>query len=289
VLRYIEVFDSGEVVDFLPEFAEKLPLSIILKFAGAPESDMPLVNRWAAQFFSTLMGQSTREEYLKSVNAVCELYQYVAQRVRAVKEQRDDSLLCTVVYAHEATGDAPLSLEETLSIFHVLLLAGHDTARQTLTNAMRVLATHPDLYARMRADRELAKPLVDEVLRMYSPANITARRTTRETELGGVTIPKDSTVFMCWGSGNRDAAEWADPEEFVCPRKGGGTHLGFGYGIHTCVGMSLAKAELLATIAAFVARYEEIRLAVPEEQLEYSPTINLRSLTSLPIRCRRVA
>jgi cytochrome P450 len=287
VERYIVAFDSGEDTDFLAEFAEKLPLSVILRFFGAPDEDRTKVNRWTHQFFSTLMGQSSREDYLRTVDAVCEMFQYIAARTEDVRRHPDDSLLNALLHAHEATGDEPLTLEEILSFFQVLLLAGHDTTRQTLTNAMRFLATDRDLCARLRATRELIKPFIDEVVRLTSPANVTARYAVKDAEIGGVRIPKNSTVFLCWGSGNRDPAKFADPDRFECPRKGGGAHLGFGYGIHLCAGMRLAKAQISLTIEAMLDRYSDIRLAVPDSSLTYEPAINLRALTSLPIRCTR--
>lgn len=284
VARFIGAFDGNKEVDFVEEFAHKLPLSIILRFVGAPESDMPLINHWSHMFFSTLMGQSTREQYLQTVHAVAEMYQFVAKRIAAVREKPDDTWLSALVQGHEV-GEQPLTHEELLSIFHVVLFAGHDTTRQSLGSSMRALARDPALYARVRADRALIKPLIDEVLRLNSPANITARRTVTDTELGGVTIPANSMVFMAWGSGNRDAAEWEQPDEFQCPRKGGSSHLSFGYGIHTCVGMRLAKAQISASLNAFFDRYRAIELTVPEQSLEYVPSINLRGLARLPIRC----
>ena len=283
----LQRFDSGDTVDFLAEFAQRLPLSIILKFLGAGEEHQENVNRWTDQFFSTLMGQTPREEYLKSVHAICQKQQLVASRIEEVRRQRDDSLLCTLMYAHEATGDEPLSLEETISIFSVFLFAGHDTTRQTLTNAMRLLATNKDLYAQLRAKRELIKPFVEEVVRLYSPANVTPRFAIQDTEVGGVKIPANSPLFMCWGSGNRDAAFVAEPEQLQCPREGGSNHMGFGFGIHFCAGVRLARAQLNLTIEALVDRYSDISLAIPEDQLQYAPAINLRALLSLPVRCTR--
>jgi cytochrome P450 len=287
--RYMTALDSETEVDFLAEFAEKLPLSIILRFLGGAEEDLPKVNRWADQFFSTMMALAPRDEYMKSVDAIAEILQLVAARMEQVRRQPDDSLLHALMHAHEATGDAPLTLEETLSIFQVLLMAGHDTTRQTLTNAVGVLAASPDLFKQLQADRELVKPFIEEVVRMYSPANVTSRYTMQDCEVGGVSIPKDSSVFICWGSANRDEQTFESPDQFLCPRDGGGAHLGFGFGIHFCVGVRLARLQLSMTIDQLLDRYERIELAIPKEQLQYLPAINLRALMQMPIRCHRAA
>lgn len=284
--RYLEPFDQGETVDFLAAFAQKLPVSIILNFLGASLDHLDNVNDWADQFFSTMMGQTSREEYLKSVDAIAEVHKFIATRVEEIEQRPDHSLLSTLMHAHEATGDAPLTLEELLSICQVLLMAGHDTTRQTLTNAVCALATRPEVLRRLDANRELIRSFVDEVVRLYSPANVTSRFTIQDTTLGGVHIPKHSTVFICWGSGNRDEQLFPAADELRCPRENLSAHMGFGYGIHFCVGMRLAKAQLGLTIEALLDRYSEITLAVEPDELSYAPAINLRALTSLPIRCR---
>lgn len=280
-------FDGGEAVDFLVEFAQRLPLSIILKFLGAGEKHLQNVNDWTDQWFGTLMGQTPREEYLKSVRAICQIQKLVAARIDEVHRQRDDSLLCTLMHAHEATGDEPLTLEETISIFSVLLFAGHDTTRQTLTNAARLLATDKALYPRLREKPELIKAFVEEVIRLYSPANVTPRVAAQATEIGGVKIPANAPIFMCWGSGNRDPRRFAEPDTLQCSRDAAATHLGFGAGIHFCAGSRLARAQLTLTVEALVARYSDISLAVPESELQYAPAINLRALLALPVRCTR--
>lgn len=290
VNRYIRGLDTEAAVDFLPVFAEKLPLSIILHFLGGTEEDLPKVNRWADQFFSTLMAPATRDEYLKSIDAVSEMLCFIADRFKRVKENPDSSLLSSLIHAHENTTDAALSMEEILSIFQILLVAGHDSTRQTLTNAVRILATRRDLFERLGSDRELIKPFIDEVVRLNPAASVTTRYTLDDAQIGGVRIPKGSMVYMCWVSGNRDATRHSDPDHFVCPRDAAdSTHLGFGFGIHYCVGVRLAKMQLTMTLEALLDRYSEIRLAVPEEALEYLPAINLRALMSLPIVCKRRA
>ncbi|MET0661372.1 MAG: cytochrome P450 [Steroidobacteraceae bacterium] len=284
--RYLMPFDSGAPVDFLAEFAQRLPLSIILNFLGASLEHMDKVNAWTDQLFSTMMVPTSREEYLKSVDAVAEMYHFVAGRIEEIRQQPDGSLLSTLMRAHEVTGDAPLTLEELLSICQVLLIAGHDSTRQSLTSAVCVLATHPELYERLSSNRELIKSFVEEVVRMFSPANVTPRFTLQDTTLGGVHIPKHSPVFICWGSGNRDEQVFAGTDEFRCPRENVTSHLGFGHGIHFCAGMRLARAELAHTIEAILDRYSEVSLAIDPEELTYAPAINLRALTTLPIRCR---
>jgi cytochrome P450 len=189
------------------------------------------------------------------------------------------------MHAHLETGDEPLTIEELISMFHVFLMAGHDTTRQTLANGMRILATDAELFAQLQQHPEQVGSFVEEVIRLYPPAVMTPRVAAEDTEIDGVAIPKGATVFLCWGSGNRDAEVFHDPDQFKCPNEAGKDHLGFGHGEHFCVGNRLARTTLATAFGAFLHRYAAIALAVPEQDLRYEPMINLRSLTSLPIRC----
>lgn len=285
VARFADQFDSGDTVDFVAHFCERVPLSTILHFIGAPESDYELINGWTHQFFSTLMGQSSREEYLKTVHTICDLFNYVARRVEEVKQKPDGSLIDNLLHAHEVSNDEPLSLEEILSMFQVILLAGHDTTRQTLANGMRMLATRPDLFRQLQQHPEHLGSFIEETIRMYSPSNMSPRIAAVDTELGGITIPKGATLFLCWGSANRDPARFAHPDVFTCPNDAGKEHYGFGHGQHFCVGSRLARMTLSTAFSEFLNRYAAIELAIPEDQLQFMPAINLRALLSLPIRC----
>jgi cytochrome P450 len=285
VERFIQPFDSGETRDFVAEFCERVPLSTILHFTGAPESDYELINGWTHQFFSTLMGQGSREEYLKTVHTICDLFNYVARRVDEVKKNPDGTLIDNLLHAHEGTDDAALTLEEILSMFQVLLLAGHDTTRQTLGNGVMVLATRPELFRQLQQHPEQVGGFIEETIRMYSPSNLSSRVAAEDTELAGIKIPKGASLFVSWGSANRDEERFAHANEFTCPNEAGKEHFGFGAGAHFCVGSRLARLTLSTSFNAMLNRYESITLAVPAEELKCLPAINLRALLSLPIRC----
>ena len=283
--RFIEKFDAGTAIDFVAEFCERVPLSIIIQFIGAPDSDFELINGWAHQFFSTEMGQKPRAEYLKTVDRMCDLFNYVERRIEAVKKQRDGTLLDNLMHAHLETGDDALTVEELISMFHVLLMAGHDTTRQTLASGMRMLTTRPELFAQLQQHPDHVGSFIEEVIRLHPPAVMTPRVAAVDTVIDGVPIPKGATVFLCWGSGNRDESIFHDADQFKCPNQAGKDHLGFGHGEHFCVGNRLARATLATAFNAFLQRYRSITLEIPESELRYESAINLRALISLPIRC----
>ena len=107
-----------------------------------------------------------------------------------------------------------------------------------------------------------------------------------DTELAGIAIPKGSTLFVSWGSANRDAERFAHADAFTCPNEAGKEHYGFGAGPHFCVGSRLARMTLTTAFSAFLDRYQSITLDVAADQLQFMPAINLRALLSLPIRCK---
>jgi cytochrome P450 len=127
--------------------------------------------------------------------------------------------------------------------------------------------------------------MVDEVLRLESPVQWLQRVVTRDTVLSGVKIPKGSLVLVVWGAGNRDGDKFDDPDRFQIDRPNVlRDHLGFGYGIHKCIGARLARLEGQIAFERLLARLSDIRLAVPPELLEYVYDVNHRQLKSLPIQ-----
>ena len=277
---------DGVAVDFVAGFAKRLPLWTIGRFIfGAPEEDFDRINEWADQFFLTLMPAAPREEYLRTVDTIIEMHHYIKRKIDAFRAQPDDGvLLSRLLRVHEKTGDAPLGEAELISMMQVMLLAGHDTTRQTLANCMMQLALEPALLARLRADRSQLPKFVNEVLRMYAAANVTSRICAADAEVGGVRIPKGSMVFMAWGSANRDDQVHPAPDRFDIDRPDARNHLSFGWGIHHCVGAHLARAQISLTLEQVLDRFRGISLDIAPEQLEYAPSMNTRTLMRLPLR-----
>lgn len=289
--RVLEILDGlpreGEV-EFVSAFAQRLPIYMVGRFIfGAPESDHPRINAWADQFFLTLMPAASREEYLKTVDAIIAMHHYIKARIDVLRERAEDHvLLSRLLRIHEQTGDEPLSEPELMSMMQVFLIAGHDTTRQTLANALQVLASYAEIQQRVRADKTLLPQFINEVLRLYAAAAVTPRIAACDTQLHGVAIPKGSMIFMAWGSANRDEGVHPDPDRFDLDRPDAKSHLSFGWGIHHCVGAHLARAQLSIALGEILGRYRGIELAVPGNELEYVPNMNSRALVRLPLNLR---
>jgi cytochrome P450 len=151
---------------------------------------------------------------------------------------------------------------------------------------MLVLLKKPDLAAHMRAnlhDDRLFSRLTEEILRTEAPVQGLPRMTTEDTVLGGCPIPKGSLILLGYASGNRDDERFEEPDEFVLTRKNAGQHLSFGAGIHRCVGAMLSRMEIKVSMRMLLTRIADMALAVPAEELRYTPSMVVRPLVSLPM------
>jgi cytochrome P450 len=187
----------------------------------------------------------------------------------------------------------PLTDRELMSISTVAIAGGVDTTRNGIAFALQLLASRPDLLARLWASKEQDKDIRrfnEEVLRLQPPVPQLPRIARKETVLGGKTIPQGAFVFLCWASGNRDPQRFADPDKFDLDRTGTNLHLAFGTGVHFCLGAMLARQEMKCAIREIVNSVESLQLAVPAHELDFSASmVILRGLKSLPVRFRRRA
>jgi cytochrome P450 len=285
----LDALPEAGTIEFVSDFAKRLPIWVIGRFVfGAPESDFERINAWADQFFLTIMPAAPREEYLRTVDVMIEMHHYIKANIDRLREQYDERILLSrLLRVHEQTGDAPLSDGELISMMQVMLVAGHDTTRQTLANSLYELSRRPGLQARLRAEPELMPRFINEVLRLHAAANVTPRIAARDMEVGGVAIPQGSMIFLAWGSANRDEKLHPDPDRFDIDRPDARNHLSFGWGIHHCVGAHLARAQITLSLEEILKRYERIELADPDAPLAYAPSMNVRALMQLPLRISR--
>ena len=164
-----------------------------------------------------------------------------------------------------------------------LLTAGVDTTVTGIAALLHAVAAHPDQWDRLRADRTLLPRAFEEAVRLESPVQTFFRTTTTETVIADVVIPADRKVLMFLGAANRDPRRWDDPARFDLSRDPSG-HVGFGMGLHQCVGQHIARLEALALLEALLDRVESIELTgIPRRHLNNT----LRGWESMPVRVTR--
>jgi cytochrome P450 len=181
---------------------------------------------------------------------------------------------------YEAVDAGEITDDEAALLVRSLLSAGIDTTTNALALALHALATWPDRWAALREDPGLARAAFEETLRHGSPVQTFFRTTTRDVEIDGTTIPDGSKVLLFLGAANRDPRHWPDPDHFDITRCAHG-HVGFGTGIHACVGAVIARLQGEILLSALARQVRSLDLTGPAE-----PLLNntLRGLTTLPLR-----
>jgi cytochrome P450 len=196
------------------------------------------------------------------------------------REALADDGLGARVYESVDTGE--ITAEEAALLVRSLLSAGLDTTINSITAAILCLARDPGAFDELRADPSLARTAFDEAIRLESPVQTFFRTTTRATTVGETTIPHDAKVLLFLASANRDPRRWPEPERYDVHRRTGG-HVGFGSGIHRCVGEALSRLEGEAVLTALARHARTLRLD-GEPVLRYNNTI--RGYASLPVVAR---
>jgi pikromycin synthase len=271
--------------DILDRFAVPLPLIVISELFGVPTPDRQEFVWWANMIFGVDRGDGAR-----IVEARVWVTRYLAELIQRKERERaglstdaeQGSLLDGLIAARDE-GDR-LSHTEMVAMSVVLVIAGFETTVNLIANGLVSLLQHPAQYAALCADSRLIRPAIEEFLRHESPVKITpiVRITTAPVTLGGVEIPAQQPVLFAFGAGNRDPAQFPDPDRFDISRADGG-HLAFGHGIHFCLGAPLARLEAEIAFTTLLAGCPDLALAVDPALLEWRHSRSLRALKHLPV------
>lgn len=273
--------DKGQC-EFVNEFCGPLPLTVIADQLGVPRSDLPLFNKWSDAFVAQLSRMASPDEEVDAAKLIVEYQHYFARKLEERKSERHDDILSDIVHAR-LEGERPLDTAESLSIIQQLLVAGNETTTAAIAEGVLALISHPDQMAMVEANRDLVDNLVEEVLRLSTPTANMWRVCTKDTEVNGTTIPAGSMVQIRFASADRDDAVFADPNGFDITRKNARANIAFGYGVHMCIGASLARKEMQVAFNVILDRFKDIRLGCDPSELRYPPNVLLRGLSALPI------
>ncbi len=271
--------ERGEL-DLVREFAYPLPIRVICEMLGIPEEDRDRFSEWSAVLArgldpEFLMPDDALEQRLAVVGAFGEYFFPLMAKRRA---QPGPDLLSHLVLAEDA--GVVLSEGQMLATAILLLVAGHETTVNLLSGAVLALARHPGEVMHWRKDSSLTVTAVDELLRFVSPVQLTARVTTEPLRLGQATIPRGHYVLAVIASANHDPEAFEAPGRLDLGRRDN-RHLGFGFGLHHCLGAPLARLE---TAIALPRLIERTRVEVIADTLTYRDNVVLRGLAELPVR-----
>ncbi|MFI2763717.1 cytochrome P450 [Streptomyces echinatus] len=279
----IDGFGDAREIDLVDQFAYPFPVTVICRLLGVPREDEPRFRAWVDPLVASLdpdTRQGADAEFQKEAQeARMQLGMYLAGLVeKRTKEPRDD-LLSDLVNSRGPDGS--MTMMEVLSTSVLLLIAGHETTVNLITNGMLTLLRHPDILRRLREDPGLSVNIVEELLRYEPPVQLVPQRTCiADIEVRGVTIPKGSRIWLVLAAGNRDPERFKDPQRFD-PDRGDIQHLGFGSGIHSCFGAPLARLETQIALSELARRLRDPRLV--EDPPPYRPNAVLRGPRHLNI------
>lgn len=282
VNELIDQFESRGRADFLAEFALRLPIDVIADQLGLPRTAGHDIKRWTDAYIESFDPTISPDKKLECTQRIIEFQKYfMAKRSEKIAMPAAD-LLSMLAVAERPDG-ARLTDEEYLALCAQLMVAGNETTRNHLMAAMRMLIEDPALQSTLRASPELIPRFIDESLRLESPAQGLYRRCTREVTIAGTTIPAGAIVLLMFAAGNRDERQFPHPERLDLARPNAQRHLAFGHGIHSCIGRTLATAELNFAITRLLERLDDIRADPERPALRYKPHFNMRALEALDI------
>jgi cytochrome P450 len=289
--RLIDAWINRDAIEVVKDFAVPLPIEAIAYVLNVPTDKMADFKRWSDDSVATIGTKISDERRYSAARGIVEFQHYFADQLEQRRIHPTGDLLSDLAKATIPTdegGTRTLEMGEMLSITQQLLVAGNETTTKSITEAVRLLAEHPERWAQLKADPSLAGVFTEEVLRMSTPTQGMFRIVTKDTTIDGVAVPAGARLVLMYAAANRDPSVFADPDVFDPMREQLSQHLAFGKGIHFCIGAPLSRLEIQVALSALARRVDTLTL-LESNTFEYFPSFMLRGLTSLDVGITRSA
>jgi len=268
--------EMGSACDFYNDIAIYYPLRVLMTILGLPRSDEERLLKITQAYFGGGDPEMQKgSDLIDATIAYVDYFKDVAQERR--RNPKDD--VATVIATSEIDG-RPIEDFEAYSYYIALASAGHDTTSATIAGGLLALIENPDCMARLQRQPDLLPDAAEEMVRWVSPVKHFFRTAAADYELRGKTIRAGDSLLISYPSGNRDEEAFDRPFEFI-PDRSPNRHLGYGFGIHACIGRHLAKAEVVAFFRELLGRVERIELA---GEPAWTETSFLGGVKRLPVR-----
>jgi len=272
-------------VDFIAEFAAPLPAIVIAKMLGVPPQDRILFKEWSDQMTSLVFGAyDNPDRFHQAARGMIDLRDYLLGMIEKFEVSPEDNLISLLL--EQEDGDS-LSRDELISTCTLLLFGGHETTTNLITNGLLALLEAPDQMEDLRRNPDIMLMAIEEITRFDGPARSMVRLVKEDHEFGGVAMKAGERVFLVNPSANRDPAVFDDPDTLNLRRNPTG-HIGFGFGLHYCLGAPLARLEADLALSAVLREFGTIEKVAERADLQWNPTMLSRGLKSLPVIVRKL-
>jgi cytochrome P450 len=285
-VELIQAFPDRGTIDFHRDFAVALPVRVIHFALNMDPAVEGSIKRWSDDAVAALGVRLTDERRIEAVTGVVECQHYWHDEYQRRLANPGDDILSDLAHADfddPDTGETRrLDFAEVFSIIQQLMVAGNETTTKLLNETVKLLVENPSWWDRLVADPAVIPAIVEEGLRMSSPNQGLFRIATRDTELEGVPIPAGSTLWVMFGSANRDERYFSEPDLFDPERANLKEHVAFGKGHHFCIGAPLSRLEGRVAFEELGRRLASIAFA-PGNTFAYEPSFILRGLAALQL------
>ena len=281
--RLADDLAEHDTVDLIDRFAAPLPAIVIAQMLGVPPDDRLLFKAWSDQITALVFGAyGEADRFATGARGMIELRDYLVALIEHYEAHPGNNLM-SVLLEHE--GDDALSRDELVATCTLLLFGGHETTTNLIGNGMLALLTNPAERALLVDEPDRIGPAIEEMLRFDGPARATVRLVAERHTVGDAVLEPGERVFLINCAANRDPLVYDDPDRFDIERNPT-NHLGFGVGIHYCLGAPLARLEGQLAIRAITTRFPGAALAAEPDSLAWHPTMLSRGLVELPVELR---
>lgn len=280
--QLIDGFIAKGQCRFIDEFANPLPSLVMAQQLGIHEADIAKVKIWSDAFVDLIGTDMSSDEQVQRARLVVEFQHYMKGCLDKRRTHPSPDLLTDLVNAR-VDEEIPLNEAELLNVAQAILVAANTTTSHMLSGGLLQLIDNPEQCAKVQNNPALIPNMVEELLRIQTPTQGMWRTAAEDTELGGLAIKKGEMLLLLFTSANRDEKYFPNPDEFDVERDFSAAHVAFSRGVHTCIGMMLARQELECAFRQILKRMDNITLADPSQRPRYEPSLIFRGLETLDV------
>ena len=281
----IDAFVERGEADGLHDLALPMAIAFSMQQLQVDDLDMDTIKRWGSAYLSQFSLTNTREDMIRAARELCEMQNYLIALVRKRMDTPEDDMLSDIIRA-STPDEEPLSFEELVATARALLINTHDSMSTAFTNILFKVATEDSIarqfYDATEDDSRMAR-FIEELMRLEPPVRALSRVTTESVTLGGIPLPEGAHLLILFASANDDEAVFECPRQFDSSRINIRKSLTFGAGVHLCLGIALARMQLLVAARQTARRVRNISLAIPIEEIRYLPNAALLAMERLPL------